>query len=94
MVKSRPLLYISKEEGVDGFQTFLHGFLVACNALGYRYSSDAERRVLLSAGYERRADGVWSQMQEKGMSDEEMIHQGLVLEIQKWKEEYNLGESD
>ena len=78
-------LYIGRKDDVDGVVNFLQGFREACDVLGLRYGVEVERQVFSENGWERRANGVWVQMRESGMSEEVIVIELVRLEILKWQ---------
>lgn len=84
-VHKRPALFIGRKDDVDGVINFLQGFLAACDALGFRYSRDINRQVIIESDWETGAEGVWLQMRQKGMSEEEIVQELLRLEIKGWQ---------
>lgn len=84
-VYKRPALYIGRKDDVDGVVNFLQGFLTACDALGFGYSRDINRQVIVEDDWEPGAQGVWLQMREKGMSEEEIVKELVRLEIKNWQ---------
>ena len=84
-VHKRPALFIGRKDDVDGVINFLQGFLAACDSLGFRYSRDINRQVIIESDWETGAEGVWLQMRQKGMSEEEIVQELLRLEIKCWQ---------
>jgi len=84
-VYKRPAMYIGKKDDVDGIVKFFQGFLGACDALGFGYSRDISRQVIVENGWEPGAEGVWMQMRNKGMSEEDIVKEFVRLEIKKWQ---------
>ena len=84
-LQRRPMMTLSHTDSVNSLIMFLMGFHDACRTLGVFYSIEVEREILKENGWERRADGVWVQMQERGMDDESIVHTVIGLEIAKWK---------
>ena len=84
-VYQRPALFIGRRDDVAGAVDFLAGFLTACDALGFRYSRDISRHVIVENEWEPSSQGVWLQMREKGLSEEEIVKELVQLEIKGWQ---------
>lgn len=84
-VYKRPALYIGKNDDVEGIVNFYQGFLGACDALGFGYSRDISRQVIVENSWEPNAEGIWLQMRKKGMGEEDIVKEFVRLEIKKWQ---------
>ena len=85
IVYERPALFIGEKDNVDSTMKFLQGFLVASDALGFKYSRDISRQVIIENDWEPRPGGVWLQMRDKGMSEEAIVQELIRLEIKNWQ---------
>ncbi len=84
-VHKRPALFMGKKDDVAGAVNFLQGFLTACDALGFGYSRDISRQVIVENDWEPGSQGVWLQMREKGMSEADIVQELVRIEIRSWQ---------
>ncbi len=84
-VHKRPALFIGRKDDVKSAVNFLQGFLTACDALGFGYSRDIGRQVIVENDWEPSSQGVWLQMREKGMHEEEIVQELVRMEIRSWQ---------
>lgn len=79
----RPLMYFSND--VPAVVNFLEGFKTACLMLNPAFDYKAiYGQVIQERGWKDSPQGIWRQMQERGMSDEEVISEMLAVYQEIW----------
>ena len=82
-IRKRPLMYFSND--VPAVVNFLEGFKTACLMLnaGFDYKTIYEQ-VAQERGWKNSPQGIWRQMQERGMNDAEVIAELLAIHQEIW----------
>jgi hypothetical protein len=93
-IQQKPGMYIGSDP--LGIVPFLHGFAMACDTLGLSQHSrskdrvDALREIMIRRGWEWSTRHIAFQMQDQGYSYSEIAQETLDIEIELWRELYNL----
>jgi hypothetical protein len=83
-IRKRPGMYFSSE--VPTVVTFLDGFKTACVILDPELDFDALfKHVILNRGWEHGAQAVWSQMRERGFSEEAVVDEMIAIYTAVWE---------
>ena len=81
-VRSRPQMFFpSLTPGIIG--SGLYMFQMAFRHLAYDIEPDID--VAIQRGWERNALGPVYQMRQRGMTDEQIVDEFLVIEIETWR---------
>ncbi len=89
-VRSRPGVWMSKS--LPLVMVFISRFNIACRQLGVEASpaDQAYWAVLSQRGWKVSPAGPWVEMQEKGLSEEEIVTELLTIQIEALKKRHNL----
>lgn len=82
-IRKRPLMYFSND--VPAVINFLEGFKTACLMLNPAFDYKAiYEQVIQEHGWKDSPQGIWHQMQERGMNDAEVIAELLTIHQKIW----------
>lgn len=87
-VLNRPGMYFGPQATVEQVFAFINGFDTACSVLGVRgdYTDQAYQKVLYERNWlETSTRGIWTVMRERGMSDDAIIKEMLLIELEAWE---------
>lgn len=82
-IRKRPLMYFSND--VPAVVNFLEGFKTACLVLNPAFDYETiYQQVIREHGLEDSSQAIWRQLQERGLSDEEVISEMLAIHQEIW----------
>lgn len=83
-VRECPAMYYGFRTA-EATQRFLDGFRTACRILGLEVNIDLRRAVAEARGWDLPTAGLASPMRERGLSEERIVDELLVIEIDALK---------
>ncbi len=82
-IRRRPLMYFSND--VPAVVNFLAGLRTACLLLNPAFDYETiYNQIIQERGWKNASQGIWRQMQERGMNDSEMIAELLAIHEEIW----------
>lgn len=86
-IKLRPAMYVGKSDDVESLDHFLNGFGAGLFTHGIRHTFPYFHKAMRAHGYEISAlrESLYEQMRERELSDEAIVQERMMLEIESWK---------
>jgi len=82
---ARPLIYFGKHD-TDAVVIFTHGLYMSLSITNQIFPSlEICREAAKNCGWHFNALGIIPDMKKKGLSDEEMVKELILVEIETWK---------
>ena len=78
----RPALFVG-ENTVLGTQMYFRGVGLTLETMGVRRSSDTHIQVIESRGWKFSTNGAVNDMRERGLSEEQMVQELILIEIKR-----------
>jgi hypothetical protein len=89
MVQERPYMYASPTREAPHEPVlvhFLNGFQSACWAAGISFPSrELITEIAAKRGWSDNAMGPWKDMANRGLSEQEIIDEVMIIQIEAWK---------
>jgi hypothetical protein len=82
--RHRKSMYLDSIE-LGAAVNFLNGFKVACFACGLEVPLKIQKQVTIERGWKWNALGAIKEMQEAGLSEEQVVDELFAIEISGWE---------
>ena len=83
-LSKRPQMYVHPVE-VATIQSFLNGLEAGCYLAGLTISHETRGAAAASRGWKFRATGIVWHMKEKQLTDEQIIHELITVEVEAFR---------
>lgn len=70
-------------------EAYLNGLITAWKKFGFEADETIRERIITERGWEISAARPVREMRSRGLTDEEIIHEVLTIEIETWKRIYD-----